>query len=267
MRLWLVVKIHPLAQCQKPGALVEGGCAFSSSDHLDMRQVRLTRAVWALPKESAGKGCIGSHRFAAMDRRSRLSTWSKPARVCLLALVAMAAPIAFAGHVGGQPEPGADVFLVAHDEGHPDSRATRPFWFEVVGVEGRNPTWRLEPGREVTVHLHNAGNVTHSLVFAPPGDAPVPVLAPDGTGTFTLRVPGEAIGWTTYGCALHEVMGMGGVLTFTGEDPEPRRFTMHRDDLVPFPPKVITEWVTIGGQILPAIATAAWALFVAWRRD
>lgn len=160
-----------------------------------------------------------------------------------------------------------EINMTAHDEGPPDSRAERPFWFEAEGLDGRNPTLDLDPGEEVVVTITNEGTQTHSLRFGGQIDAPTPVVEPNATLTVEFTVPANATGPITYWCQFHQVMGMGGGIALAGEEGEGFRFTMDRDDLVPFSPKHLTEWAFVGGQMMPAVLTVAAAAYLAWREE
>lgn len=156
--------------------------------------------------------------------------------------------------------------ITAHDEGPPDSRGKRPFWMTVEGYEERNPTIELEPGEEVRVNFHNEGTQVHVLVFEEPIDVADLVVEPGDNLTANFTVPANATGTTQYVCGFHQMLGEGGAITFGEAPPPPEQLAMERDDLIPYPPKRLTEYAFVGGQMTPAVLTVVAALLMARRR-
>lgn len=167
--------------------------------------------------------------------------------------------------VQAQPED-ASLVVRAHDEGAPDSRAKRPFWFTADGLEGRNPTLALEPGQEVVVRFINEGSGVHTFHVDAPIEMDPTVVEPNGTATVRVHVPEDATDWTTYVCELHDVVGMGGFVSFGGTPPrDVPELAMDRGDLIPFEPHILVEWATVAGQLAPAVLAVGVALWTARR--
>lgn len=157
--------------------------------------------------------------------------------------------------------------VTSHDEGPPDSRAERPFWFTVEGREGRNPTIQLDPGEEVVVHYRTEGTQLHALAFREPVVAGAGVVEPGNSSTFRFTVPEDATNGTTYLCEFHGVVGEGGSVAIAGAEPVREELPMDRGDLIPYPPKRLTEYAFVGGQLTPAFLAVAAAILMARRAE
>lgn len=123
-------------------------------------------------------------------------------------LLAFALPLASAAEE-------TTIRLFAHDEGHDVA------WFEVEGVEGRNPEIALVAGSRVTFVLENRGSVEHNLHLPDPPGGVTRLVAPGETRTITVDVPANATGRALYWCDPHRQIGMSGDIVFRAPPPTP----------------------------------------------
>ena len=136
-------------------------------------------------------------------------------RAC--ALVVLTCALLVAGPAAGQAT--KELRITAHDEGPPDMQGERAFWFEVDGLEGRNPEMVLQPGEVVHVVLVNRGSVAHNILFGGPIQEQTPLAEPNATAELDFTVAANATGGATYLCVPHQVVGMRGALGIGGPVP------------------------------------------------
>jgi plastocyanin len=139
-----------------------------------------------------------------------------PSTVTAAAVLAfvLLAPVTSAQDAPGDGVP-AEFTVTGHDA--PDGE----MWFEVEGLEGRNPPLVLEPGVTYTVTFINEGpDLVHNLHFGEPIGAATEILPVGMQEVITFTVPEDASGVDEYWCDPHLTMGMVGPLGF-GEEPEP----------------------------------------------
>jgi plastocyanin len=104
--------------------------------------------------------------------------------------------------------------IVARNSGLPGSNNDNPYWFEVEGLYGNNPTLPLSPGARVTVQFVNAGSVRHSFTIGDPIDVSTGLIPPNATSELSFVVPFNASTATAYYCIAHRVIGMMGPIDF-----------------------------------------------------
>lgn len=122
---------------------------------------------------------------------------------CGIALVACAVVLVVPATVAvpAWDGPTRELFVTAHDDGI-------AFWFEVRGLEGRNPDIRVAPGTQVTIHLTNNGTVAHNFVAAALGGVAC-CVAPGATTDGSFIAP-TADTNVAYFCEPHRDAGMAG---------------------------------------------------------
>jgi plastocyanin len=148
-----------------------------------------------------------------------------------------------------------------------DDLEAQEYWFEIEGLDGRNPDLELTPGVTYTVNMENVGDEPHNLRFPEPIDVATEIIGPGESDSITFTVPEDAEGEDEYWCDVHLVLGHVGTLRFTAaEDPSPP------EDPEPAPPE--PEEVTPDDPGVPGwvwglvalVVLAAIILAVAMRR-
>lgn len=122
------------------------------------------------------------------------------------------------------------ITVVAHNVGAPGSQNEAPYWFEIEGLQGRDPPLRLQPGAHVTLTLRNEGDRPHALHVGAPVDRSTGLVEPNGTATLAFDVP--ASGLSAYWCDAHRSIGMLGPIDL-GAGPAEVQADAQRADLVP----------------------------------
>ncbi len=94
------------------------------------------------------------------------------------------------------------------------------YWFEVDGVEGRNPALSATAGDDVKVTFTNVGDQVHNVAFASPISKKTDIIGTEENRTLEFKIPTGASGAIEYVCEPHQALGMKGTLTVQGKEGE-----------------------------------------------
>lgn len=141
--------------------------------------------------------------------------------------------------------------LSARDEGPPDARGKRPFWFQYE--QEQNPLLLMPAGERIEVTVHNRGTVNHTFHVGPPINLHTGIIEPGETAGLSFDVPADATGADYYWCDLHDVVNMGGIASYDGTaDTDRVMFEMDRPGLIPGPTMALGLFAVILGFGLAA---------------